>query len=97
MENADLGGNAFEPPTVVIDNGTGYSKMGYAGNVDPSYIIPSTIATSLNKVSTFSTATDEYFCNYNCRKTPNSRPTNWIIILVMKHKRMRSLIKLVIY
>ena len=41
----------MEPPTVVIDNGTGYSKMGYAGNLDPSYIIPSTIATSLNKVS----------------------------------------------
>jgi actin-related protein 3 len=39
----------MEPPTVVIDNGTGYSKMGYAGNLDPSYIIPSTIATSLAK------------------------------------------------
>lgn len=35
----------MEPPTVVIDNGTGYTKMGYAGNVDPSYIIPSVIAT----------------------------------------------------
>jgi len=42
---------SYEPPTVVIDNGTGYSKMGYAGNPDPSYIIPSAIATSLNKVS----------------------------------------------
>ena len=41
----------MEPPTVVIDNGTGYTKMGYSGNMDPSYIIPSTIATSLNKVS----------------------------------------------
>ena len=41
----------MEPPTVVIDNGTGYTKMGYAGNLDPSYLIPSTIATSLNKVS----------------------------------------------
>jgi len=41
----------MEPPTVVIDNGTGYSKMGYAGNMDPSYIIPSAIATSDAKVS----------------------------------------------
>jgi actin-related protein 3 len=41
----------MEPPTVVIDNGTGYTKMGYAGNMDPNYIIPSTIATSLSKVS----------------------------------------------
>ncbi|KAJ3274730.1 Actin- protein 3 [Terramyces sp. JEL0728] len=32
-------------PTVVIDNGTGYTKMGYAGNNDPQYIIPTAIAT----------------------------------------------------
>ena len=44
----------MDPPTVVIDNGTGYTKMGYAGNVDPSYIIPSVIATSHKPVSTFS-------------------------------------------
>jgi actin-related protein 3 len=33
-------------PAVVIDNGTGYTKMGYAGNCEPSYIIPSVIATN---------------------------------------------------
>lgn len=27
-------------PAVVIDNGTGYTKMGYAGNVEPQYIVP---------------------------------------------------------
>eukprot|EP01117_Protostelium_nocturnum_P000998 TRINITY_DN11319_c0_g2_i1.p1 TRINITY_DN11319_c0_g2~~TRINITY_DN11319_c0_g2_i1.p1 ORF type:complete len:422 (-),score=120.71 TRINITY_DN11319_c0_g2_i1:105-1370(-) len=32
-------------PAVVIDNGTGYTKMGYAGNVEPQYITPTTIAT----------------------------------------------------
>ncbi|ELT88060.1 hypothetical protein CAPTEDRAFT_155340 [Capitella teleta] len=31
-------------PPVVIDNGTGYTKMGYAGNTEPQFIIPSTIA-----------------------------------------------------
>lgn len=31
-------------PACVIDNGTGYTKMGYAGNSTPSYIIPSAIA-----------------------------------------------------
>lgn len=41
----------MEAPAVVIDNGTGYTKMGYAGNMDPSYIIPSAIATSEGKVS----------------------------------------------
>eukprot|EP01035_Chromulina_nebulosa_P055162 gene55162-75589_t len=29
---------------VVIDNGTGYTKMGYAGNVEPQYIVPTVIA-----------------------------------------------------
>lgn len=46
--------NAMEPSTVVIDNGTGYTKMGYAGNMEPSYLIPSVIATSFDKVSTHS-------------------------------------------
>jgi hypothetical protein len=59
---------------VVIDNGTGYTKMGYAGNLDPSYLIPSTIAYSLNKVST-----NNLFILV--RKTPNLRTTKWIIIL----------------
>ncbi|ESO08199.1 hypothetical protein HELRODRAFT_185429 [Helobdella robusta] len=31
-------------PAVVIDNGTGYSKLGYAGNTEPQFIIPSCIA-----------------------------------------------------
>ena len=28
---------------VVIDNGTGYTKMGYAGNQQPSFDIPTLI------------------------------------------------------
>jgi len=36
-------------PAVVIDNGTGYTKMGYAGNVEPQYIIPTVIATQEGK------------------------------------------------
>jgi len=31
-------------PACVIDVGTGYSKLGYAGNKEPQYIIPSAIA-----------------------------------------------------
>jgi len=42
-----------DPATVVIDNGTGYTKMGYAGNMEPSYLIPSCIAKSVPKVSLF--------------------------------------------
>ena len=40
----------MEPATVVIDNGTGFTKMGYAGNMEPSYLIPTSIATPVNKV-----------------------------------------------
>lgn len=32
-------------PAVVIDNGTGYTKMGFSGNIEPQYIIPTAIAT----------------------------------------------------
>lgn len=31
-------------PPVVIDNGTGYTKMGYAGNTEPNYIVPTLIS-----------------------------------------------------
>ncbi|KAI0216888.1 Arp2/3 complex subunit, actin nucleation center [Massospora cicadina] len=30
---------------VIIDNGTGETKMGFAGNDDPSIVIPTVIAT----------------------------------------------------
>lgn len=28
-------------PAIVIDNGTGYTKLGYADNKEPQFIIPS--------------------------------------------------------
>lgn len=34
----------MQGPPVVIDNGTGYTKMGYAGNTEPQYIVPTLIA-----------------------------------------------------
>eukprot|EP00698_Gefionella_okellyi_P019903 TRINITY_DN6173_c0_g2_i1.p1 TRINITY_DN6173_c0_g2~~TRINITY_DN6173_c0_g2_i1.p1 ORF type:complete len:420 (-),score=69.08 TRINITY_DN6173_c0_g2_i1:30-1289(-) len=36
-------------PPVIIDNGTGYTKMGYAGNPEPDYIIPTVIAVNPQK------------------------------------------------
>ncbi|XP_054756181.1 actin-related protein 3 [Lytechinus pictus] len=35
---------AFRMPACVIDPGTGYTKLGYAGNTEPQYIFPSAIA-----------------------------------------------------
>lgn len=37
-------------PAVVIDNGTGYTKMGYAGNVTPQFVIPTLMATPTSSV-----------------------------------------------
>lgn len=33
-----------ELPAVVIDNGTGYTKMGYAGNSTPQFVLPTLIS-----------------------------------------------------
>jgi len=41
--------SVLSKPPVVIDNGTGYTKMGYAGNYEPNFIIPSFISTGVEK------------------------------------------------
>ena len=33
----------MDKQAVVIDNDTGYTKMGYAGNIDPDFVIPTAI------------------------------------------------------
>ena len=46
---------------VVIDNGTGFTKMGYAGNLDPDFVFPTAIADLAKKSSlSVSTKNDEY-------------------------------------
>lgn len=51
----------MDTQAIVIDNGTGFTKMGYAGNLDPDFVIPTAIA-ELAKQSTVkvSTKNDEY-------------------------------------
>jgi len=46
-------------PPIIMDNGTGYTKLGYAGNPEPSFVIPSCIAVddSVGSASTGSVAT----------------------------------------
>jgi len=41
-------GLARHPP-VVIDVGSGFTKMGYAGNIEPQYVIPTCVANSAKK------------------------------------------------
>lgn len=37
---------------IILDNGTGYSKIGFAGNSDPSFVFPTAIATRENAATT---------------------------------------------
>lgn len=41
-------------PPLVIDNGTGYTKMGFAGNSEPSFVFPTVIATRQSSSSSAS-------------------------------------------
>jgi actin-related protein 3 len=43
-----MSASSLKPP-VVLDNGTGYTKMGYAGNYEPNFIVPSLIANAVEK------------------------------------------------
>lgn len=43
---------SLQKPPVVIDNGTGYTKMGYAGNYEPNYIVPTLISCVAQSTST---------------------------------------------
>ncbi|XP_057800564.1 actin-related protein 3-like [Salvia miltiorrhiza] len=36
--------SAASRPTVVIDSGTGYTRMGFAGNVELCFIVPTVVA-----------------------------------------------------
>ncbi len=40
----------MKPHTVVIDNGTGFTKLGYAGNKEPNFVIPTCVAERSDKV-----------------------------------------------
>mmetsp|Transcript_15630 Transcript_15630/g.31693 ORF Transcript_15630/g.31693 Transcript_15630/m.31693 type:complete len:422 (-) Transcript_15630:104-1369(-) len=45
---------ATSRPPAIIDNGTGYTKMGYAGNYQPNFIVPTVISTIDEKMATTS-------------------------------------------
>ena len=42
---------ATSRPVVVIDNGTGFTKMGFSGNIEPSFIFPTAIAPAATKTT----------------------------------------------
>eukprot|EP00917_Polyrhabdina_sp_WS-2016_P025091 GHVP01054053.1.p1 GENE.GHVP01054053.1~~GHVP01054053.1.p1 ORF type:complete len:387 (+),score=68.04 GHVP01054053.1:152-1312(+) len=40
--------NMIMKPTAVIDNGTGYTKMGFAGSNEPLFVVPTTMSATLD-------------------------------------------------
>uniref|UniRef100_A0A7S4Q5B9 Actin-related protein 3 n=1 Tax=Alexandrium monilatum TaxID=311494 RepID=A0A7S4Q5B9_9DINO len=42
-------GNLAKTPPVIIDIGSGFTKLGYAGNIEPQYVIPTVVANSAKK------------------------------------------------
>ncbi|KAK4429738.1 Actin-related protein 3 [Sesamum alatum] len=42
---------ATSRPAVVIDNGTGYTKMGFAGNSEPCFIVPTVVTANESSIS----------------------------------------------
>jgi actin-related protein 3 len=52
----------MDSAAIVIDNGTGFTKMGFAGNIDPSIVLPSVIAEYPEKsdLNVFTSQFDDY-------------------------------------
>ncbi|KAL0421483.1 UNVERIFIED_CONTAM: Actin-related protein 3 [Sesamum latifolium] len=42
---------ATSRPAVVIDNGTGYTKMGFAGNLEPCFIVPTVVTANESSIT----------------------------------------------
>ena len=60
-------------PVVVIDNGTGFIKMGYAGNEEPSYIMPSCYADNVVAGKTTELLDDlDFSIGYDALRRPNA-------------------------
>ena len=68
-------------PALVIDNGTGYTKMGYAGNSEPSYIFPTMIATKDNPDGTVGEGVEDLDCYIGDQAVENQKSyaTAWPI------------------
>lgn len=53
----------FDSKIVVIDNGTGYTKMGYAGNTEPAFDIPTVITETGNQSKTGWSGSNKKVCD----------------------------------
>ena len=50
----------MDKQAVIIDNDTGYTKMGYSGNIEPDFVIPTAILDKKKNTIGVSINYDEY-------------------------------------
>lgn len=70
---------------MVIDNGTGYTKMGYAGNSEPSYIVPTLIATGDAKTTTSKDRKDVMDLDFYIGSEASDMRKNYAIDYPIRH------------
>nr|BAN38591.1 actin, putative [Entamoeba histolytica] len=76
-------------PAVVLDNGTGYTKIGYAGNTEPSYLIPSLIAVDSKADLNTATKSTEDFDFYIGQEAENA-PKSYTKTFPLKHGQIEN-------
>jgi actin-related protein 3 len=70
----------MDTPAIVIDNGTGFTKMGYSGNIDPLFVIPSVIGeyvetgTSKNQFSEY-----DFFIGEEAHKNTSTHGLDYLM------------------
>eukprot|EP00924_Labyrinthula_sp_SR-Ha-C_P003681 maker-scaffold_3-snap-gene-2.1-mRNA-1 protein AED:0.01 eAED:0.01 QI:138/1/1/1/1/1/2/66/417 len=74
----------MQRPAVVIDNGTGYTKMGYSGTTEPSYVVPTLIATPqgdgrVKKNANSMLGDLDYYIGHNAQDVSRNYATNYPI------------------
>ncbi len=73
----------MDTPAIVIDNGTGFTKMGFSGNLDPSIMIPSAIAENPEKsdliVSKLQFDEYDYFIGEEALKNSKTHKLSYVL------------------
>lgn len=73
----------MDSPAIIIDNGTGFTKMGFSGNLDPSVIIPSVIGEYPEKsdlnVSKMQFDDYDYYIGEEAHKNTKTHSLNYLM------------------
>lgn len=73
----------MDTPSIIIDNGTGFTKMGYSGNMEPSVVIPSVIGEYPEKsdlnVSKLQFDDYDYYIGEEAHKNTKTHSLNYLL------------------